>query len=410
MGRTARVDPLPERTGGATLGLVREDEDEPVGVDPEVSMTEQPPRQDSGGDASAAVAEPHVALRVAVTTVALVLAGVHLLWPDVRIDAITLGLLVAAALPWLAPIIKQVSYGGATVEFREFKRRVETELVEVRTATVDTKQQFSELETRVHKVEDFVFSGEVTPQEQERLTRTLSDFRRYLESIGAPRAGEMPEVHIGPLEAERGGQFYRDEAAYYDRARNLIVVGRRISEDPDPVLRQYAHYVLMPKEVSFSHDVTTQGRTVWRSPLAIESGLATYLPCSFRDDPCFGRVVGGISSASGPARDCWIHLVNDLTTAAMTSNSTVHEGADLWAGALWELRGALGRPVLDPVVTQAWLELRSAGADRVRPAARFVDVLLQGLDARGAGDRARDVLVRRGLMSRPRSGAGLSPR
>jgi hypothetical protein len=45
-------------------------------------------------------------VRRIVTLVALVLALAHLVFPSLAIDAITLGLLAVAIIPWLAPLIK----------------------------------------------------------------------------------------------------------------------------------------------------------------------------------------------------------------------------------------------------------------------------------------------------------------
>ena len=49
-----------------------------------------------------------VYLRVFLTVVAIAVAISHARWPDVKIDGVTLGLVVLAALPWLAPIIKSI--------------------------------------------------------------------------------------------------------------------------------------------------------------------------------------------------------------------------------------------------------------------------------------------------------------
>jgi hypothetical protein len=55
-----------------------------------------------------------------VTLVALVLALAHLLFPSLAIDAITLGLLAVAIIPWLAPLIKSLELpGGWKVELQE---------------------------------------------------------------------------------------------------------------------------------------------------------------------------------------------------------------------------------------------------------------------------------------------------
>ena len=62
-------------------------------------------------------------LRFAVTIGALVLAAVHVTWPGIEIDAITLALLVVAVLPWLAPLVKSVELpGGFKIELQDLKQ------------------------------------------------------------------------------------------------------------------------------------------------------------------------------------------------------------------------------------------------------------------------------------------------
>ncbi|SFK53792.1 hypothetical protein [Lysobacter sp. cf310] len=61
-------------------------------------------------------------LKLAITVGALVVAAVHVIWPKLAIDAITLGLVVVALLPWLAPLVKSVELpGGLKVELQEVK-------------------------------------------------------------------------------------------------------------------------------------------------------------------------------------------------------------------------------------------------------------------------------------------------
>jgi len=62
-------------------------------------------------------------LRSVVTLGALAIALLHLLWPTLAIDAITLVLIVIALLPWLAPIFKSLEFpGGWKVEFQELEK------------------------------------------------------------------------------------------------------------------------------------------------------------------------------------------------------------------------------------------------------------------------------------------------
>ena len=62
-------------------------------------------------------------LRQVVTLCAIVLAIVHLIWPNIAIDAITLALVAIAILPWLAPLFKSLELpGGWKVEFQELQK------------------------------------------------------------------------------------------------------------------------------------------------------------------------------------------------------------------------------------------------------------------------------------------------
>jgi hypothetical protein len=62
-------------------------------------------------------------LRQFVTLGALAIALVHLTWPTLAIDVITLVLLVIAIVPWLAPIFKSLEFpGGWKVEFQELQK------------------------------------------------------------------------------------------------------------------------------------------------------------------------------------------------------------------------------------------------------------------------------------------------
>ena len=64
-------------------------------------------------------------LKIAITGVALTAIAAHLIWPDLKIDALTLGLLVLAALPWLIPMVKSAEFpGGWKIEFQDIRDAV----------------------------------------------------------------------------------------------------------------------------------------------------------------------------------------------------------------------------------------------------------------------------------------------
>ena len=64
-------------------------------------------------------------LKIAVTTVGLVAAAVHMWKPDLKIDSITIVLVVIAILPWLQPLIKSIELLGVKLELQELKAQVE---------------------------------------------------------------------------------------------------------------------------------------------------------------------------------------------------------------------------------------------------------------------------------------------
>ncbi len=62
----------------------------------------------------------------AITLLALAIAFAHIIWPDLKIDGITVGLLILAVIPWLAPLFKKIKLpGGWEFEYQEMKRKVE---------------------------------------------------------------------------------------------------------------------------------------------------------------------------------------------------------------------------------------------------------------------------------------------
>jgi hypothetical protein len=60
--------------------------------------------------------------QIVVSVGAVAVALVHLFWPELSIDAITLVLLLVAIVPWLLPLFKSVELpGGVKLEFQELR-------------------------------------------------------------------------------------------------------------------------------------------------------------------------------------------------------------------------------------------------------------------------------------------------
>lgn len=70
--------------------------------------------------------DPTRRLKIAITSVAGLGLVAHLAFPNLAIDAISLGLLTIAVLPWLAPLVKAAELpGGFKIEFQDVKAAAE---------------------------------------------------------------------------------------------------------------------------------------------------------------------------------------------------------------------------------------------------------------------------------------------
>jgi hypothetical protein len=70
--------------------------------------------------------DKHLALKITISAISIVFILVRLLFPNLQVDAITLGLLVLAILPWLSPLIKSAEVPGVgKIEFQDVKVAIE---------------------------------------------------------------------------------------------------------------------------------------------------------------------------------------------------------------------------------------------------------------------------------------------
>ena len=132
-------------------------------------------------------------LRMLVTFGAIVVAITHAVWPNIKIDGVTLGLVGLSLLPWLAPIIKSVELPGVgKIELQEVKDQVE----ELRGETASASQKASTaLATRT------IFASSAMPLATPPLSeqRILSLAAKYNEirksqTPGGLRTGAMTEI------------------------------------------------------------------------------------------------------------------------------------------------------------------------------------------------------------------------
>jgi hypothetical protein len=270
-----------------------------------------------------------IALRILVSIFCVAIALVHVLFPEVTIDFVTLGLLIAAALPWLSPILKSIELpGGFKVELQELKREVMTEVAAA-------KSEVKSLGERVDTVEGFIFEG-VSPEREVRLSHELTAFRNYLAQLGAPFAEGKPTVKVVP----------RLDDAYYDRSS--VVVGEIWVDEPSIVLHAYGHYALqsMWKQIKGAHDIE---RFAKMDHVKItEAALADYLTASFLNDPQV-RTTVQIDDAPLKSRD-----LSERVAIPSALEQDVHWRSLELSSRLWKRRMRLSRRRMDTAVIAGW--------------------------------------------------------
>ena len=308
-------------------------------------------------------------ISAAVTLVALTLVVVHLVFPAVKVDAVTIALLIIAIVPWLAPILKTIELpGGWKFEFRELKEKVEQELR-------DNSRQVQHIAKRVEELAQFAIAGAAPASLKDRLARDLSEYRDHLIALGIDLSGNPPTVAIGD-------ETY--ENAHYDGAKNEIVAGRPFASS-DVLLREYTHHALL--------EARGQVGLVGSQQDAVESALADYFPCSYRNDPMLGREVAAYYRKRGQAMG---EAIRDLETTARLSDVRdrhVHQlTGEIWAAAFWAIRAQLGTEAADRLLLGAWRSTpKGRGAER-----QFVVAVVDGVNP-AQRDAVREAFTTREL-------------
>jgi hypothetical protein len=132
-------------------------------------------------------------LRVLLTAVALAVAISHAKWPSLTIDGVTLGLIVLAILPWLAPIIKSIELPGVgKIELQEVRAQVE----ELRGQTASASQKAdTALASKTTSTSSAARISEGLPPEQWLLALAAKyNHIRKTQKAGGLRTGAMTEI------------------------------------------------------------------------------------------------------------------------------------------------------------------------------------------------------------------------
>jgi hypothetical protein len=229
----------------------------------------------------------------------------------------------------------------------------------------------------------FVPSSELTPELKTELESTLTSFRSYMGEFGFSVGTRPVSVEVAP------GVEYEGFVASWNPDTASIVVASAFKRDKASVLRQLAHQSLHSRSI--------------QSPeyLAIESGLATYFPCSFLEHP----KLGDQASAAGQN----IFRPQDLLNSRRFSEiqldqfvSVQNDGSEIWGAAFWQIRKLLGKKDADRLLAKTWQAFGPRDSQTASFYASFVESLVESSKGVSDGSQAkavRAIFVGRGIDS-----------
>jgi hypothetical protein len=249
-------------------------------------------------------------LSIVITVIFVTAAIVHLVWPDLSVDAVTLGLLIIAAVPWLAPIVRSIEVAGFKIELRELRERIQ----------------------RVEGL--FTFTGEATLAQEARLREALQKFMDYLGSL-SPTQNTRPTEPTIHVDKDTPYDYWIDRGGY------RLVIGVGLVNDPHVITHQYGHLFLE------NLNQVASGSTA-NAP--VEAALADYFACSFD-----GRPVVLTTEVSSGDRVGQRELSEKLIWGGAQPR-TVHQQGEVLAAALWAVRETITKEVCDTISLITWVE------------------------------------------------------
>jgi hypothetical protein len=357
-----------------------------------VSMSEV---ERSGRTDQAAPWRPPLSL-ILVSVLAAAAALIHVAFPSLTIDAVTLGLLAVAALPWLTPVVKSLKFGSLEVDLRDLQQN----LHEVKSRVEESAQKVEDLSDQVQKI---VFSGAVDAGTKSELETAMSGFFAHLRQAGLPLPSTEPHVEV----VDRG----RSTPMFYNSRTGKILVARKLAADLGRVLWSYGDYLCSSVVELPSEEWSPQLR-------AVKSGLAVYLSCSYRGSPEVAKESYEVYKREAASDDRRRNLQTLERQANLDSNrfrirklsaepriagksagDSHLQDAVAWGGTLWRVRAILGAETTDRLLIESWKCI--AKEPILAASTSFASTLIELTEQQNgvaAAEQVQEVFRKRGLV------------
>ncbi|MEV6826642.1 hypothetical protein [Amycolatopsis sp. NPDC051102] len=186
-------------------------------------------------------------LGAAVSLVALLGAAGHLIWPGLKIDAITVLLLVVALVPWLGDLLESIELpGGWKVKYRDLQQRQDA--LERTTADASSTAQAALGAARGEDLPPTMETVRLFAQEYRRLRKTPRQLARTaeLDQLFGTMVTVLPRVPgFDPVQAlgdDDGGMRLAGYAALYGRPDPALLeeTVRALGREPTAFIQYWA--------------------------------------------------------------------------------------------------------------------------------------------------------------------------
>lgn len=227
-------------------------------------------------------------------------------------------------------------YNRLIVDIQALKHKQElvSEKLSQEVSKVDDKVRAIQKEFEIR----FKDSSHLAPQLKTKLEKLINDYKRYCVGLGFTVEKGWIEIQVEP-ETKVG------KNAFYDGEKNVIVAHPLFAEDPDAMCRAFTHAVL-------------EDHIVWG---AIQSGLADYFACSFLGDPKVGESSAKVLMADKEIDKPYLrNLDNERKFSAIRSHQVPQDAGEVWGGAFWDIRKALGPKIADRLLASTVIAMSSS--------------------------------------------------
>lgn len=191
-------------------------------------------------------------ISVAVSAIAALAIVVHLIWPALKIDLVTVALLVFGSLPWLRGIVQSISLpGGPSIDLRNYRARViareerqTTDAVRAVGSAIDAGSVSERIQEIQQQAEQYEAIRREMPSGSQR-TREMGKIARQILSLLpvtgldvsrellSPRAGRRLIAYLSLMaepDADRGEELIETlterEGIPYNQSWALRALGR----------------------------------------------------------------------------------------------------------------------------------------------------------------------------------------